>query len=158
MTASAGDSNLANRIAPLGPERADLYFEHLLRLDASARRMRFFADTEDFHLALHAGAAVSDGRACLGYFENGVIRGAAELIADADKDTAAAAFSVESDYRKRGIGGLMMEKIIAEARRRNVDRIKIACLPENIAMQRLAVKFLADLRQEGENILGLIER
>jgi GNAT superfamily N-acetyltransferase len=120
--------------------------------------MRFFAETEDFHLALHAGAAASDGRVCLGYFDNGVIRGAAELLADADKDAAEAAFSVEFDYRNRGIGSHLMTKIIAEARRRKIERIKVACLPENTAMQRLAATFLADLRQEGDNVLGLIER
>lgn len=157
MTASEGDTNLAVRIAPLGPEQADLYFEHLLRLDADARRLRFFAEAENFHLALHAAAAASDGRVCLAYIENGAIRGAAELLSDTDKDAAEAAFSVESDYRKRGIGSLLMTKIIKEARRRDVARIKVACLPENTAMQRLAAKFLADLRQEGGNILGLIE-
>lgn len=157
MTAGAGETNPANRIAQLGPEQGDLYFEHLLRLDANARRLRFFAETEDFHLALHAGAAASDGRVCLAYIENGVIRGAAELLACTDRDEAEAAFSVESDYRNRGIGGLLMTKIIAEARHLNVARIRVACLPENTAMQRLAAKFLADLRQEGDNILGLIE-
>ncbi len=150
--------NVADRIVPLGPEKADLYFEHLMRLDDEARRLRFFVDAPDFHLALHAGAAASDGRVCLAYIEDGLVRGAAELLEGDDETTAEAAFSLESDYRKRGIGSLLMAAIIEEARRRGVRRIKVACLPENIAMQRLAERFFADLRREGDNVLGVISR
>lgn len=161
MKPDGGKSRLsihgADRIIPLGPEMADLYFEHLMRLDGEARRRRFYIDAQDFHLALHSGAAVSDGRVCLGYIQDGVIRGAAELLAGDEQELAEAAFSVEAAYRQRGIGGLLMAAIIKEARRRGVRRIKVACLPENTAMQRLAERFLADLRREGDNVLGVIE-
>ncbi len=151
-------NDFADRIVPLGPEKADPYFEHLLRLDDEARRRRFFVDAPDFHLAIHSGAAVSDGRVCLGYIEDGLIRGAAELLASNDGSMAEAAFSVESGYRKNGIGSLLMAAIIKEARQRGVTHIKVACLPENIAMQRLAARFLADLRREGDSVLGVISR
>jgi GNAT superfamily N-acetyltransferase len=151
-------NNSADRVVPLGPEKADLYFEHMLRLDDEARRLRFFVDAPDFHLAIRSGAAVSDGRACLAYVEGGLIRGAAELLEGDEKAVAEAAFSVESGYRKNGIGSLLMAAIIEEARRRGVTRIEVACLPENIAMQRLATRFLADLRREGDNVLGVISR
>lgn len=162
MKSDGGRSRLsihdgADHIVPLGPEMADLYLEHLMRLDDVARRRRFYVDAQDFHLALHSGAAVSDGRVCLGYIEDGVIRGAAELLAGDETGMAEAAFSVEADYRRHGIGGLLMTAIIEEARRRGVRRIKVACLPENLAMQRLAARFLAELRREGDNVLGVIE-
>jgi GNAT superfamily N-acetyltransferase len=124
--------------------------------------MRFFGDTPDFHLALHAGAAVSDSRFCVGYVENEAVRGAAELLKGDGHDPlrqglAEAAFSVEAPYRSQGVGSLLMEAILEEARRRGIKRIKVACLPENAAMQSLAARFHADLRQEGNNILGLID-
>jgi GNAT superfamily N-acetyltransferase len=145
-------------IASLAPHQGDLYFEHLLRLDPEARRRRFHEGVQDFHLALHSGAAVSDGRVCLGYMEEGIIRGAAELLTSEDDGLAEAAFSVEASWREKGVGRLLMAAIIDFARTRGITRFKVACLPENIAMQRLAAQFDAELRREGDNILGVIER
>ena len=152
----------ANKVRVLRADEGDLYFEHLLRLEPEAQRMRFFGDTPDFHLALHAGAAVSDGRFCVGYIEDDVIRGAAELLIGDGRDpdhqgAPEAAFSVEAPYRSKGVGSLLMGAILSEARRLGVKRIKVACLPENAAMQRLAAHFHADVRREGANILGLID-
>jgi GNAT superfamily N-acetyltransferase len=145
-------------IVPLAPHHGDLYFDHLLRLDPEARRRRFYEGVQDFHLALHSGAAVSDGRVCLGYLEDGIIRGAAELLTSEGDGLAEAAFSVEANWRESGVGGLLMAAIVDFARARGVARFKVACLPENVAMQRLAAQFDAELRREGDNILGVIER
>ena len=46
----------------LAPRDADLYADHLLRIDEEDRRFRFFTETPDFMVAMHAGAAASDGR------------------------------------------------------------------------------------------------
>ena len=145
-------------IVALAPHQGDLYFEHLLRLDPEARRRRFYEGVQDFHLALHSGAAVSDGRICLGYLEEGIIRGAAELLTSEGDSLAEAAFSVEAGWRKKGVGGLLMAGIIESARAQGVARFTVACLPENNAMQRLAAQFDAELNREGDNILGVIER
>ena len=145
-------------IVALAPHQGDLYFDHLLRLDAEARRRRFCEGVQDFHLALHSGAAVADGRVCLGYLEDGMIRGAAELLVSVGEGLAEAAFSVEADWRKKGVGAQLMAAIIELARAQGVARFKVACLPENVAMQRLAARFDAELRCEGDNILGVIER
>jgi GNAT superfamily N-acetyltransferase len=145
-------------IVALAPHQGDLYFEHLLRLDPEARRRRFYEGVQDFHLALHSGAAVADGRVCLGYLEEGIIRGAAELLTSEGDSLAEAAFSVEAGWRKKGVGGLLMAGIIESARAQGVARFTVACLPENTAMQRLAAQFDAELNREGDNILGVIER
>ena len=145
-------------IVALAPHQGDLYFEHLLRIEPEARRRRFYEGVQDFHLALHSGAAVSDGRICLGYLEEGIIRGAAELLTSEGDSLAEAAFSVEAGWRKKGVGGLLMAGIIESARAQGVARFTVACLPENTAMQRLAAQFDAELNREGDNILGVIER
>ncbi|MCD0421977.1 MAG: GNAT family N-acetyltransferase [Rhodopseudomonas sp.] len=145
-------------VRPLGPADADRYCNHLMRLDADARRMRFFEDVSEFHVLFHAGAALSDGRPVLGYLEDGEIRGACELLeTDRDNHLAEAAFSVEAEWRCQGIGGLLMAAMITEARRLGVRRIEMSCLRSNLPMQALAARFTSDLRQIGETALAVLD-
>jgi GNAT superfamily N-acetyltransferase len=146
------------QVRALGPADTDSYCNHLARLDPAARRMRFFEDVSDFHVLFHAGAALSDGRAVIGYVEDDELRGACELLdTDRDQHAAEAAFSVESDWRRQGIGGLLMAAMIAEARRRGVLRIDMQCLKSNLPMQALAARFTSDLRQIGETTLAVLD-
>jgi GNAT superfamily N-acetyltransferase len=155
MTASVAP---CGQIRALGPADTDRYCNHLARLDAAARRMRFFADVSDFHVLFHAGAALSDGRAVVGYVEDDEIRGACELLeTDRADHGAEAAFSVESDWRCQGIGGLLMAAMIADARRRGVLRIEMQCLKSNAPMQALAARFTSDLRQIGDTTLAVLD-
>jgi len=50
------------RLVRLGPRDGDRYCDHLMRLDATDRRFRFFEEPPDHLIALHAGFAASDGR------------------------------------------------------------------------------------------------
>jgi len=145
-------------VLPLGSADADRYCSHLIRLDAPSRRMRFFEDVSEFHVLFHAGAALSDGRIVIGYVEDGEVRGACELLeVDRDKHLAEAAFSVETEWRCRGIGGLLMAAMIEQARRLGVRRIEMSCLKSNLPMQALAARFTDDLRQVGETALAVLE-
>jgi RimJ/RimL family protein N-acetyltransferase len=155
MTATA---ELRGEIRALGPADADRYCNHLLRLDPAARKMRFFEDVSEFHVLFHAGAALSDGRVAVGYVEDDEIRGACELLeTDRDKHHAEAAFSVEAEWRCRGIGGLLMAAMIEKARRLGVRRIEMSCLRSNLPMQALAARFTDDVRQIGETTLAVLE-
>lgn len=145
-------------IRALGPTDADRYCNHLARLDPEARRMRFFSDVSEFHVLLHAGAALSDGRVAIGYVEDDEIRGACELLVGAgDPHDAEAAFSVEQDWRRAGIGGLLMTAMIDAARQRGVRRIELQCLKTNVPMQALAARFTSDLRQIGDTTLAVLD-
>ncbi|MFC0241877.1 GNAT family N-acetyltransferase [Rhodopseudomonas telluris] len=145
-------------VRALGPADTDRYCNHLTRLDADARRMRFFADVSDFHVLFHAGAALSDGRVAIGYVEDNEIRGACELLTSTDDPHGAeAAFSVEQDWRCRGIGGLLMTAMIDAARQRGVQRIELQCLKTNLPMQALAARFTSDLRQIGDTTLAVLD-
>jgi RimJ/RimL family protein N-acetyltransferase len=149
---------LRGQVRPLGPTDADRYCNHLLRLDAPSRKMRFFEDVSEFHVLFHAGAALSDGRAVVGYVENDEVRGACELLeTDREHHLAEAAFSVENDWRCLGIGGLLMAAMIEEARRLGVRRIEMSCLRSNLPMQALAARFTQDVRQVGETTLAVLD-
>ncbi|RJF64404.1 GNAT family N-acetyltransferase [Rhodopseudomonas palustris] len=145
-------------IRALGPADTDRYCNHLARLDPEARRMRFFADVSEFHVLFHAGAALSDGRVVIGYVEDDEIRGACELLASGeDSHGAEAAFSVEQDWRRAGIGALLMTAMIDAARQRGVRRIELQCLKTNLPMQALAARFTSDLRQIGDTTLAVLD-
>ncbi|MCG6207035.1 GNAT family N-acetyltransferase [Rhodopseudomonas sp. HC1] len=145
-------------IRVLGPADTDRYCNHLSRLDPEARRMRFFADVSDFHVLFHAGVALSDGRVVIGYVEDDEIRGACELLASGeDPHGAEAAFSVEHDWRRAGIGGVLMTAMIDAARQRGVQRIELQCLKTNVPMQALAARFTSDLRQIGDTTLAVLD-
>ena len=63
----------------LSARELPLFREHLLRLDRDSRHDRFNGALDDDFLATYAARCVSDGTIIIAYFENGVVRGAAEL-------------------------------------------------------------------------------
>jgi acetyltransferase len=59
------------------------------------------------------------------------------LIADPDNERAEYAVTVRSDWTGRGLGWLLMEHIIAYARKRGVSEIFGDVLAENASMLRI---------------------
>jgi GNAT superfamily N-acetyltransferase len=152
---SPGD--LSWKAVRLGPADGDLYCEHLLRLDPEDRRFRFFDDPPDYLLALHAGAAVSDGRFVIACESRGEIRGAGELLPDADDPARGElAFSVEREWRRRGLGGAIMGLMLGEARRRGMSHLDLEIMADNLAMQNLVRRFTADLHRSEGNVVATI--
>ena len=81
------------------------------------------------------------------YFEDGVVRGAAELhppeqSADSLPEIA---FSVEAPTRRRGVGSFLFRQLIAEARAKGYRKLRITTGAQNAAMRALANKFGAHL-------------
>jgi GNAT superfamily N-acetyltransferase len=92
-----------------------------------------------------------------GYYVDGVLRGAGELRAVGNNiigGSVEAAFSVEKDWRRRGVGSELMSRIVRAARNRRADALYMSCLASNAAMQALAKKFSADLRFETDDMTG----
>jgi GNAT superfamily N-acetyltransferase len=126
----------------LAPRDADAYADHLLRLDEEDRRFRFFTETPDFMVAMHAGAAASDGRIAFGWRETGEIRAAAELVADPLRpEVGELAFSVEKDWRRLGLGAAMMRALIEAGAQAGFAALELEMLEENHAMRALARRF-----------------
>ena len=149
--------------------RPDLpaFRDHLIRLDPATRHDRYGLPVTDEYLARYAELCFAPGAVTYGYFEDGVIRGAAELRTfdvkgaagegtgrDLAHREAEAAFSVERPWRRLGIGTELMGHVVLAARNRRVTKLTIFCLRHNQAMLALARKFETDLTFELNEVTG----
>lgn len=145
-------------IRRLWPTERDLLREHLLRLDPVTRHQRFGTAVNDAFLENYAATTFGVGGLVYAYVEDGIVRGAAELrgLDDIVAQTGEAAFSVESGWRRRGIGTDLFHRLITAARNRSIRTLYMTCLPGNAAMRRLAAKFEADLVGGYADVEGVI--
>ena len=135
------------------------FADHLIRLDPDTRYNRYGLQVSDDYLKSYAELCFKSGSLVYGYFEDGLIRGAAELRVFASKEqplqkAAEGAFSVEIPWRRRGIGTELMGHVVLAARNRSVTELTIFCLRHNRAMLKLAKKFEADLEFEHNDVTG----
>ncbi len=117
------------------------YLAHLMRLDKECRRLRFHRAMSDRGLAIHADHVFeSDKVHVIGWFKDGVLRGAAEVaIFETERGLEAeAAFAIESGWRRMGVGRLLMERAALHARNLGATTLHIATDHDNRAMIRLA--------------------
>lgn len=137
----------------------NLFRDHLLRLDAESRRLRFERTVSDEFI--HDYVDKIDERRYIihGFFKEGKICGAAELVKTGEnwQPVAEAAFSVDRIYQNSGVGSELMGRVIRSARNRNVRQLVIRCLASNAKMQHIASKFKAHLHfTSGEVVAELV--
>lgn len=150
-------------IRRLWPSDTEAYRDHLLRLDPRSRRERFGGGVSDDFLVQYAERSFGKGALLYGAFADGHLCGAAELRSDqaiwserapfGRSIEAEAAFSVETEYRRRGIGEKLFRRIQRAASNHAVATIDIICLPDNTGMRMLAQKFKTQFTFE-ENVLA----
>jgi GNAT superfamily N-acetyltransferase len=140
-------------------EELPLLRDHLLRLDPDSRHDRFNGFLDDAFIERYAAKCAADGTIIVAYMENGMVRGAAELHPPerCGDGLPEIAFSVESCLRRRGVGSLLFERVIAEARWRGYRRLRVTTGAENHAMRALAAKFGADLTFQHGETTGTID-
>ena len=128
-------------------EELPLLRDHLLRLDRNSRHDRFHGFMDDSFIERYAEKCANDGTIVIAFFENGVVRGAAELHPpDQSPDSLPEiAFSVEASARRQGVGSILFTKLIAEARTKGYRSLRITTGAQNEAMRALANKFGAHL-------------
>ena len=118
---------------------ADIYREHLLRLDVDSRRNRFGGAVSDDLIRMFVDQ--SDGLSAVlhGYFVDGNLRGVGELrlFGSPMSETAEAAFSIEKPWQSHGVGSALLERTILAARNRGIKHLHMMCLPDNRRMQQL---------------------
>lgn len=121
--------------------------DHLLRLDIESRRSRFGAEISDEFIEDYASTALNENCRVWGYFgPRGNLRGTGELKRyDHDPSSAEVAFTVEQEYRGRGLGTALFGRVVLSARNRNIHHLYMNCLTENLQMQRIARKYDAQL-------------
>ena len=144
-------------------EELPLLRDHLLRLDRSSRHDRFHGYMDDEFIERYAEKCANDGTIIIAYFEDGVVRGAAELHPpDQSSDLLPEiAFSVEASVRRRGVGSFLFRQLIAEAYAKGYRSLRITTGAQNQPMRALARKFGANLTfRHGESTgsIDLIEQ
>lgn len=140
-------------------EELPLLRDHLLRLDLESRHDRFHGFMDDGFIERYAAKCADDGTVIIAYFENGVLRGAAELHPpDQSPDSLPEiAFSVEASVRRQGVGSILFKKLIAEARSKGYHCLRITTGAQNRAMRALASKFGAHLTFRRGESTGTID-
>jgi GNAT superfamily N-acetyltransferase len=135
-------------------EELPLLRDHLLRLDRASRHDRFHGFIDDSSIVRYAEKCADDGTIVIAYFEEGVVRGLAELHAPQQSPGSLPeiAFSVETPARRRGVGSFLFRQLIAEARAKCYRKLRITTGAQNVAMRALANKFGAQLTfSQGES-------
>ena len=148
----------------LWPADKEAFRHHLLSLDPRSRHLRFGGGMSDEFLARYAESCFGKGDLIYGAFIDGELVGAAELRSNqaiwseqapfGRHIHAETAFSVDPDYRRRGIGEKLFKRILRAATNHGVETIEIVCLPENVGMQKLAKKFEAHFTFEENWLTG----
>jgi GNAT superfamily N-acetyltransferase len=162
------DHSTVRRMAPAAPRigsvraltSAELVLlrDHLLRLDPESRRLRFNGAVDADFLARYA-MRNDPGAIIIGYLQDGVVRGAAELhpAPNSADGIPEIAFSVERAARRLGIGSILFEKLLSEARRQGHRHLRVTTNAQNEAMRALARKFGTHLSfREGE-LTGILD-
>jgi GNAT superfamily N-acetyltransferase len=144
-------------------EELPLLRDHLLRLDRASRRDRFHGYMDDSFIERYAEKCANDGTIIVAYFEDGIVRGAAELHPPEQSPDILPeiAFSVEESVRRRGVGSFLFRQLIAAARAKGYHSLRITTGAQNEAMRALANKFGANLTfRQGESTgtIDLIEQ
>jgi len=130
-------------IRTLLPTEFGMLKEHLLRLDAEDRRLRFTGLIDDAAVAGHADALDKFRAVVVACLEDGMVRGAAELLRfdPPGAERAEIAVTVEKAWQDQGIGTELLRRALTIARNRRIEQIHMICLSENARMRHLAEKF-----------------
>ena len=145
-------------IRKLWINEAQIYRDHLLRLDPESRRNRFAGAVSDEFICKYMDVSSSLDAIVHGFFIDGTLRGAAELrpLGTFAKE-AEAAFSIEKAWQSHGVGTALLERTLLAARNRGYKLLHMACLADNRRMQQLALKFDAELSFDFGSVIGEVE-
>lgn len=121
--------------------------DHLLRLSPEDRRRRFFAGVSDETIAAHCRRIDWLKAIIVGFFDDGTLRGAAELRLETGRLPFAAelALSVETGWQNQGVGTELVRRALLAAGNRGVASVQMICLAENQRVQRIARKHASRL-------------
>lgn len=149
------------RLWPSDRAAVQAYF---LRLDPETRANRFMGAVSETAALAYARRAIRADGLMFGAFVHGVLRGLGELRPVAPRPAgltfgpeAEAAFAVERDFRRGGIGQALFRRIADAARNRSVSDLHVRCLSWNAPMRGLAAKVGAALRLAGGEAEGALQ-
>jgi hypothetical protein len=115
--------------------------EHLLRLSPADRHLRFCAGVGEETIVERCRRIDFVRTIIIGFFEEGVLRGAAELhLGSPASPCAELAITMESAWQDHHIGTDLLNHAITVAENRGVRAVEMACLLENHRMQHIVRK------------------
>ena len=135
----------------------DDYLAHLLRLTPDDRRSRFQYPATDGQIEKHVDEFLGGGGHVIGWFFEGELRGAAEVMIFPDGRAAEAAFEVEADWRGRGVGAELVARALLWARNRGVATLLIHTTRRNTAMLKAAKQSGARFEFDLSDAEGVID-
>jgi acetyltransferase len=133
------------RLRPIGPEDDKLLQDFAARMSPEDMRLRFFAAMRGLsrELALRLSHIEHDREAALLAFAetSGELVGVARFATDRERRVGEFAITVRSDWKGRGLGHLLMTRLIRLARKRGIGELVGQVLPENATMVQLCRAF-----------------
>ena len=100
------------------------YYEHLLRLDRQSRHARFGWAIDDYGIQAHCLRIATQGATVVVAKANDAVRAGIEIW-PVSSDSAEIVFSVESDWRNRGLASSLIRQAISEANKQNIASLEI---------------------------------
>ena len=116
------------------------YRDHLLRLDAKDRRLRFGFIIDHAGIREHIRRLDPRTDRIIAQIDDDLRVVGAAHIAPADDDAVELALSVDRSWRGRGLGAELFDEAVLRARNRGMRRLYIYSLVDNQAMRHLARK------------------
>jgi len=114
------------------------YRDHLLRLDAGDRRLRFGGVIDDAGVVAFVDRLRATSDAVIAAIDaDGTVIGAVQVSGTATA-TAELAFSVEAPHQGVGIGRMLFDRAVLLARNRGLRQVAVHFLADNRGMRRLA--------------------
>jgi GNAT superfamily N-acetyltransferase len=131
---------LASDIRYLGQPDENELRRVLLSLEPSARRSRFGQAASDNYLTSHAKSALANADWIIGVFIDESLRGVVELYKCGPHNYAEAAFVVEQEWRRRGLGWALLRAAASAAAQHNTHALRMIFSRHNWPMRKLADK------------------
>lgn len=139
-------------VRTLTPLELPRYRDHLLRLGADDRRLRFGFPIPDERIVDFVDGLGPPGTRVLVHTAPDLEVIAAVQVSMTSSRGVEFAFSVEAPFRGRGVATALFDRAMLWARNRRIRRAYVQCLSENHAMRRIARNAgMAVLTERGES-------
>lgn len=131
-------------LRPIGPDDEPLLHDLAAHMTPEDRRLRFFAPMHDIPhtLAVRLTHLDYDREMALAAMHEGTVLGIARYAAtDPERASAEYAIAVRSDWKGRGLGYLLMQRLIDVAQLRGIGELTGIVLRENKPMLLMSREF-----------------
>lgn len=142
-------AGLAEGFARLSPDSRRMRF-HATKASLSETELRFLTECDGHeHYAIVATCDNDSNGNSMGV-------GVARLVRT-DGDVAELAITVVDTWQRRGVGGLLLQRIIAAAAERRIGRLRAMIMADNEKMKRLIRRHLSVSASSHENGLLVLD-